>query len=112
METTSTKQEILNDLKELKNKGVKVIMHEKYLEKSLHGTLVFNGGCIVSGTPNDSEAKVRLVKTPEELVINIYLNSSEEDIKMQLSSVKSQLISIENSSKSSAIVDFLKTELK
>ncbi len=115
MENVSTKSEILNDLVELKNKGVKVNMNESYLDRNIY-TLMNNGTSFVTGINNvvtgvNTEIKVNLLKKPSELIVEIYLNSTEEDIKNQIINAKNQIKHIEQYSKSTAIVDFLKEEL-
>jgi len=113
MENVSTKNEILNDLVELKNKGVKVNMNDSYLDRDSNYTLggVFVTGITTNGISNNQELKVNLLKKPSELTVEIYLNSTEDEIKNQISSIKSQIKNIEQASKSTAIVDFLKEEL-
>ncbi len=111
MENVSTKSEILNDLVELKNKGVKVNMNESYLDRNC-----FSGASFVTGINNvltgiNTEIKVNLLKKPSELTVEIYLNSTEDDIKNQIINIKNQVRNIELASKSTAIVDFLKEEL-
>jgi soluble P-type ATPase len=120
METTSVKSEILNDLKELKQKGVNVLIHDSFLDRGIHfggsGTMVINSGSFtINGGPcvsgEISEEKVKVLKRASELTVHIYLNSKEEEIKAQISGIKGHLNKIESESKSSAIVDFLKEEL-
>jgi len=118
MENVSTKSEILNDLVELKNKGVKVNMNESYLDRNIYTTMN-HGTSFVTGINNtvagitsvNTEIKVNLLKKPSELTVEIYLNSTEEDIKNQIINAKNQIKHIEQYSKSTAIVDFLKEEL-
>ena len=112
MENVSNKSEILKDLKELKSKGVNVVVHDSYLERiasNIHSGSFVIGGSIISSS--NSEAKVNVLKKPSELTINIYLNSTEDEIKNQITAVKHYINIIEKDSKSSAIVDFLKEEL-
>lgn len=116
MENVSTKSEILHDLVELKNKGVKVNMNDSYLNRDSNYTMgngVFVTGIMNNGSINDNnqELKVNLLKKPSELTVEIYLNSTEDEIKNQISSIKNQVKNIEQTSKSSAIVDFLKEQL-
>ena len=115
MENVSTKSEILNDLVELKNKGVKVNMNDSYLNRDSNYTLggVFVTGIVNNGSINNNnqELKVNLLKKPSELTVEIYLNSTEDEIKNQISSIKNQVKNIETASKSTAIVDFLKEQL-
>lgn len=118
MENVSTKSEILHDLVELKNKGVVVNMNDSYLDRNIY-TIMNHGTSFVTGINNtvagitsvNTEIKVNLLKKPSELTVEIYLNSTEEDIKNQISSIKNQVKNIEQASKSSAIVDFLKEQL-
>jgi hypothetical protein len=118
MENVSTKSEILHDLVELKNKGVKVNMNESYLDRNIYSAMN-NGTSFVTGINNvvtgingiNTEIKFNLLKKPSELTVEIYLNSTEDDIKNQIINVKSQVRNIELASKSTAIVDFLKEEL-
>lgn len=117
MENVSTKSEILNDLVELKNKGVKVNMNESYLDRNIF--TINNGTSFVTGINNtvagvtsiNTEVKVNVLKKPSELTVEIYLNSTEDEIKNQINSVKNHIKNIEQASKSTAIVDFLKEEL-
>ena len=117
MENVSTKSEILHDLVELKNKGVKVNMNDSYLDRNIY-TAMTNGTSFVTGINNvvtsinsvNTEIKVNLLKKPSELTVEIYLNSTEDDIKNQIINAKNQIKHIEQYSKSTAIVDFLKEE--
>ncbi len=118
MENVSLKSEILKDLRELKDKGVKVNMNESYLERNAYTINSINSGSFVTGMVNtnivagvNTEIKVNLLKKPSELIVEIYLNSTEEDIKNQIINAKNQIKHIEQYSKSTAIVDFLKEEL-
>ncbi len=118
MENVSLKSEILKDLRELKDKGVKVNMNESYLERNAYTINSINSGSFVTGMVNtnivagvNTEIKVNVLKKPSELTIEIYLNSTEDEIKNQINSVKNHIKNIEFGSKSSAIVDFLKEEL-
>ena len=117
METKSIKTEILKDLKELKEKGVIIIMHDEFLVPELNNNsfLVMgnisgsncNGNCSCKG-----KSKPETIKKPSDFSIDIYQNSTEEQIKKLISDVKNILIFSEERSKSTAIVDFLKEELK
>lgn len=118
MENVSTKNEILNDLVELKNKGVKINMNDSYLERSAYTINSINSGSFVTGLVNtnivagvNTEIKVNVLKKPSELTVEIYLNSTEDEIKNQINNIKIHIKNIEFGSKSSAIVDFLKEQL-
>ena len=120
METfKSTKEEILAGLVELKNKGVNVIVHDSIIDRQINNGLTVNSGCFVtfgtnvhSDNNNDVVIKIKTLKKAEDLTVHIYQNSSEEEIKNQINSIKSHLNRLEDESKSTAIVDFLKGELK
>lgn len=122
MEATTAKSEILKDLKELKEKGVRVIVEDGFIDRtpvygSGIGTLTINSGSLVGhgichhNQENDSILKVKTYKKPEELFIYIFQNSTEEEIKAQITTIQNHINHIEKECKSSAIVDFLKEEL-
>lgn len=116
MEIKSTKTEILNDIKELKSKGVNVIMHDSFLDRKVQITLM--GSISINGCANGNvhipinNVDTKILKKPSELTLEIYLNSKEEEIISQISLIKYSLIEIEKESKVTAIADFLKEELK
>lgn len=121
METNfkSTKTEILENLKSLKEKGVNVIIHDSFIDRIASSQFTINSGAFVTfGTNvhnndnNDVVVKIKTIKKANELSVHIYQNSSEEDIKTQITSIMNHLSKIEEESKSTAIVDFLKEELK
>lgn len=93
-------------------------MNESYLDRNCFTTMN-NGTSFVTGINNvvagissiNTEIKVNLLKKPSELTVEIYLNSTEDDIKNQIMNVKNQIKTIESASKSTAIVDFLKEQL-
>lgn len=104
METKSSKLEILKELKSLKEKGVKVKIHNSILSR--------NANIFISGNINASNVGFNTIKSPEELSIDIYLNSTEEEIKNLIQITKSNIDFYEKSAEVTAIVDFLKDELK
>jgi len=112
MENVTVKSEILKDLKELKSKGVNVVIHDLFLERALPGTFTINSGGFTVGSSiissHNIETKVNVLKKPSELTVSIYLNSTEDEIKNQISAIKNHIKTIEKESKSTAIVDFLK----
>jgi len=119
METKSTKTEILAGLIELKNKGVNVIVHDSFIERLVANTFSINSGTFVTmGTnihhndQNDVIVNIKTMKKASDLTVHIYQNSSEDEIKNQINSIKNHLNRLEEESKSTAIVDFLKVELK
>lgn len=117
MKATTVKSEILKDLKELKEKGVNVILEESFIDRGqgyLSGTFTVNSDSIVNHAVfhHGSQLNVKTYKKPSELYIHIYQNSNEEEIKNQISSIKRHIKQIEEECKSSAIVDFINSELK
>jgi uncharacterized protein YgbK (DUF1537 family) len=119
METKSTKTEILSGLAELKEKGVRVIVHDSFIERQVANTYAVNSGAFVTfGTSvhhndqNDVIVNIKTMKKATDLTVNIYQNSSEDEIKSQITSINNHLKRLEEEGKSTAIVDFLKEELK
>lgn len=118
METTSVKAEILKSLKELKDKGVSIIMHDEFLAVN-----EYSNGFTVMGHINTcsnaiscngnckGDKKPETIKKPSDFSIDIYQNSTEDQIKKQISDVKNNLQYNEEKTKTTAIVDFLKEQL-
>lgn len=117
MENVSLKKEILKGLEELKQKGVEVKMHDNFLDRvqggfgnTINGTSFVSSGLVIGG--NNVEVNVKVLKKPSELSVNIYLNSTEKEIEDQIQSIKWHLETIDKTSKVSAIVEFIKEEMK
>lgn len=103
MEAKSIKLEILKDLIELKEKGVYVKIHDSLISRN--SNLIF-GSVSCGHTGNYT------VKSPKELEIDIYLNSSEDEIKNLIQTTKYSIELYEKNAEISAIVEFLREELK
>lgn len=118
METKTTKSEILESLKKLKDKGVNVIIHDSFIDRGVSNGFTINSGSFVTpgvsihhSNNNDVVLNIKTLKKANELSIHIYQNSSEEEIQNQIGSISNHLKRIEDESKSTAIVDFLRGEL-
>lgn len=100
----SSKNEILGSLKELQEKGVQVKFHESLIQRySGNGYTLPGSGVFVGGTH---------LLAPKELTVNIYINSSEEEIMNQIINAKDAIKRYEEIAQVSAIVEFLKEEFK
>lgn len=102
----SAKEEILRSLKELQEKGVQIKMHDSFMQKTTVNGLTFTGSC-VSGS-----SSFILLPAPKDIIIDIYINSSEEDIMNKIISSKDAVKRYEETVHVSTIVEFLQEKLK
>lgn len=105
----SAKEEILRSLIELKEKGVQIKFHESFIERNngqfIIGNAVSYGTCVATNTT------IQILKAPSELSIEVYVNSSEDEIMKQIICVKDQVSKYEKNAMSSSISEFLKEKL-
>jgi hypothetical protein len=102
----SAKQEILRSLTELKEKGVEIKFHSSFIQVHTVNGLTFTGS--VSG----SGSTFMVLPAPKDIVIDIYINSSEQDIMNKIIAAKNAVKNYEEIVQVSAIVEFLREELK
>lgn len=103
----SSKQEILKSLKELIEKGVQVKMHSSFIQTNTVNGMMFTG--TLSSMSNVSYT---ILPAPKDIIIDIYINSSESDIMSKIISAKDAVKLYEENVQVSAIVEFLREELK